>query len=218
LFTETGDYVNPTWPLTFMFGDFFSTAPSDPYACMIIGRNAENSNNVMYENWPALLNVGFQLNETMSGHFIDRMWNGVGGSVNCAKHVHYTPIWIGAGQQGGGGATGTGGNAPNYTTTTSIGNIGWNGGAPTPPFPFPNGPDGGLYMSPVWLHHNGVIRGHLKGIWAPQHLTPLNHNDTFSGMSNLVGRSFLAQMNMGYNWNGGAQGCQTIIETSTTWS
>jgi len=89
-------------------------------------------------------------------------------------------------------------------------------------FSFPNPPDNGIYMAPVWIHHNNCVRGYLKGLWCPLQHLPLAHNDTFSGTGNLTGKSFLAQLLLGVaplgsNYqNGGPAEC--FVETSDTWS
>jgi hypothetical protein len=82
---------------------------------------------------------------------------------------------------------------------------------------YPHPVDGGLYMSPVCIFESaGVIRGHLRGVWAPLHVQPLSHGDTFSGTGQLAGKSFLA-----VNASGGSGGTlyvgQLMIEISSTW-
>jgi hypothetical protein len=84
-------------------------------------------------------------------------------------------------------------------------------------FPYPNGPDGGLYVSPIWVHHSGAVRGYLKGAWAPLHDRPLNHNDTYSGSGNMSGKSFLSQNIPAFISSATLAG-QVHLETSTTWS
>jgi hypothetical protein len=94
--------------------------------------------------------------------------------------------------------------------------LGYNSAGPNN-FSYPNGPDGGLYLSPIWIHHSGSIRGYLKGLWAPCHDRPLNHNDTFSGTGNMAGKSFLVQDIPAWVQNVSQVG-QVHIETSNTWS
>jgi hypothetical protein len=75
--------------------------------------------------------------------------------------------------------------------------------------PYPNPVDNGLYMAPVYLHEINAIRGVLPGAWAPLHLRPLNHLDTFEGAGALAGRKFLV-FNMYSN-------AQIFLEISNTW-
>lgn len=61
---------------------------------------------------------------------------------------------------------------------------------------YPNPSDGGLYLSPIWLHDPTTaptpsIRGRLRGIWQFLHaITNVTDGDTVSGMGDLAGRSF----------------------------
>jgi hypothetical protein len=75
---------------------------------------------------------------------------------------------------------------------------------------YPNPVDGGLYLSPVRLCYSSTLRGHLPGFWAPMHTRPLTHGDTFAGVGNLSGKSFLV-IDL---WNS----AQVFVETSNTWS
>lgn len=74
---------------------------------------------------------------------------------------------------------------------------------------YPSPVDGGLYMAPIWVHHDSVIRGECRGAWAPLHTRPLNHGDTFQGTGPLTGKTFL----MLYGYSSGS----VFIETSDTW-
>jgi hypothetical protein len=78
---------------------------------------------------------------------------------------------------------------------------------------YPSGVEGGMILSPIWLHEGGVngVRGHLPGLWCPCHPRPLTHGDTFSGASStpLAGKTFEV-----YNV---ASAAQFVIETSDTW-
>jgi hypothetical protein len=44
----------------------------------------------------------------------------------------------------------------------------------------PNGPDGALWLSPVYIFHNYAIRGYMPGLWCPLQDRPLSHNDTIT--------------------------------------
>jgi hypothetical protein len=79
---------------------------------------------------------------------------------------------------------------------------------------YPNGPDGGLYLSPLWLTEGGVyVRGRLRGLWHFLHpLAALADGDTFSGAGALSGRAFL------FFKPGTPNGLGTfVVETSDTW-
>jgi hypothetical protein len=76
---------------------------------------------------------------------------------------------------------------------------------------YPNGPDGGLYLAPVWIHETAgpSVRGTIPGLWAPLHTRPLEHLDTVSGTGSLSGKTFLALKMY--------TGAETFLETSDTW-
>lgn len=63
--------------------------------------------------------------------------------------------------------------------------------------PFTNPADGGLYLSPVWIHDPNTapiygLRGRLRGIWQPLHAVgSFTDGDTVSGVGELSGKSFL---------------------------
>ena len=212
LFTESGDYNSPTLTSLFMFGDFFSYAPNDSYRCMIIGRNATNTSNSSSE-WVPFSNGPYNgpgpfMTYSLCGHFIAASYTGVGGSIIFGKHIDLTK----SGHVG----------IPSYsgTSSTVISNAYPIGGNDNPSYNlvYPNPADSGLYLSPIWIHHSGILRGYFKGLWGPVQAAPLSHNDTFSGTNNLAGKSFLAQYIMS-NYSGGSGGiCEFMVETSSTWS
>ena len=216
LFTQTGDFTSPVCVVPFMFGDIFSYATSDPYKAMIIGRNIEGQNN-FYPDWFSSFSAGYSTNaltQTLCGHFMAASWTGVGGSILVGKHTDQFKMSTSGGQ-------------PTYSPTTPLSSAQatlWQMGCtttgsvtPNYSFSYPNGPDGGLYVAPVWVHHNGSVRGYLKGLWSPLQVLPLNHNDTYSGSGTLAGKSFLVQAIPGGGNNGFVM-AQCHIETSSTWS
>ena len=210
MFIETGDFVSPLTALSFMFGDFFSYKADDAYCCTIIGRNFENSNAHSYEPFTVIPGYNLSvLTTTFGGHFIARTWTGVDGAILCGKHIDTVKM----GSVGGGGGAGYSGTtaAPGGGSAASFG----ANYASAAYFPYPNGPDGGLYLSPVWVHHNNAVRGYYKGLWAPLHHLPLAHNVTYTGTGNMSGKTFLSQ---NVSMAGGGNLAQVHIEISSTWS
>lgn len=122
-----------------------------------------------------------------SGNYISRSYTGIGGSTQVGKHTDSNKVG-------------------------SIANIGCGGS-----IPYPHPVDNGLLMSPVWVHESTtVLRGYLKGLWAPLHNKPLTGTpvagDTFDGVGGLVGKSFQALDVVGTTAG------QVLLETSNTWS
>ena len=79
---------------------------------------------------------------------------------------------------------------------------------------YPHGPDGGLYMAPIWCHDPNSspynIRGVFPGLWAHAHPESiLAHLDTFEGQGDLAGRNFI--------YLGGGSGSGIIIDQSDNW-
>jgi hypothetical protein len=195
LFVDTGDFTGPNYSCGFMFGDFFSYKSGDIYNTAIIGRNAENTNSDNNE-WLQVINSS--VNALIStawpaGHYVDRHWTGIGGSLLFSKFVSLL-----AGISGG-----TGGN---------------NAGSSISLCAYPNGPDGALELSPIWIGHQGNVRGYLKGLWCPLHFQPCGHGDTFTGAGNMAGKSFLALNMRNGNVAGSGLLGQIVVETSNTWS
>lgn len=209
LFVDTGDWTNPAYSMAIAFGDIFSYKSGDTYNTVCVGRNAENTNSQQNET----LNVIFMMTSgalngaSLTGHYIDRHWTGVGGSQQFGKFAHSLAA----------ANTGIVNGASANSTVNGFAIVGM--GDQFAVMPYPNGPDSALELSPVWVHHQGSLRGYLKGIWAPCHRQPCNHADTFNGTGNMTGKSFLA-LNIAYGtggtWN--QYGGQIIVETSNTWS
>ena len=78
---------------------------------------------------------------------------------------------------------------------------------------YPHGPDGGLYLAPVWVHEAHVspynVRGIMPGLWVPCHSSgTFSQFQTFNGQGELAGKQFMARRH--YN--------QTVcFEISDTW-
>jgi hypothetical protein len=83
--------------------------------------------------------------------------------------------------------------------------------------PYPNTPDGGLYICPVWVNEavTTVLRGRLRGVFVVLHAgVNFADGDTFSGTGVFAGKSFRIIRIL--NNNGGANGL-FALETSDTW-
>ncbi len=149
----------------FMFGDIYSYLSADGYRTMIIGRVIENTGAGSNDTVHQLENSG---SATISGHYIARAHTGTGASLNVFKY----------------------GDASIMSTFTG-------GGVQCPRgiIPFPNIPDGGFYVAPVYVGDAaGTIRGKLRGFWHWCHATTgVIDGDTWTApaSSSLSGRSFL---------------------------
>jgi hypothetical protein len=216
LFIENGDITAPVLAAApFIFGDFKSYKASDQYAVCIIGRTTENQSHAQYDPFQmvaANTSQIYNLNNSHFGHFIARHWTGVGGSQKCGKvtdMLKFCPSLGGA----------WGGWTSDAQTTVSNGYVSMGRAGSNPVgLPFPNGPDGSLWLSPVYLNHSFAIRGYLAGMWCPLHDRPLSHNDTFTVASgNLNGKSLLAQ-NIPFFLVSVSDAAQVVVETSDTWT
>ncbi|MBF0427065.1 MAG: hypothetical protein HQL66_14725 [Magnetococcales bacterium] len=183
LFVDPADLTAQNCVTSFFFGDIFSLKTGgDDYCCGIIGRAVENNNSAAFDHFGWVSNY---VPYTLNGHYLARTYTGLGTSIAIGKVIDS-------------GKTG-------YST----GNNNFIAGA-VGALTGPNPVDGGLYLSPLWINEPYVLRGRLLGVWAPCHVRPFNHQDTFAGAGDMSGKSFLV-LN---TWNGG----QLILETSDTWS
>jgi hypothetical protein len=214
---ETGDQTAPLMAYPWMFGDFFSYSVSDTNNCIIIGRVIENSGasssgstSTAGNAYDSFAQIGGTtqgsstlLSNAFVGHYVASQPNGVGSSVQVGKHSDLAKLGCpGNGQMGYQGSWAAGGQTD------------W-----IAQFTYPNIADGGLYVAPVWVHHNGMVRGYLKGLWCPLQHLPLTHGDTYSGTGNLSGKSILAMTILGIRGaTPGINPAQVHIETSDTWS
>lgn len=214
LFIETGDQPTPNvGALTFVFGDFKSYKSGDQYAVGIIARNIENSGAATNEPFSMM---GGQASNTWGpsakyfGHFVARHWTGLGGSIQFGKSFDYGKFgqnifmgWQTDTQTAFGGTV---------QMTSGRNTVGTNA-----QFPAPNGPDGAIWLSPVYNFHNWSFRGYWPGMWAVLHDKPLAHNDVITIASgNLNGKTLLCQQF--YAYISGNETGQIMIETSDTWS
>ena len=121
----------------------------------------------------------------LAGHYIARAYTQTGGAVQIGKHADAAKMASLTGMLGGAG------------------------------LPYPNAADGGLYLSPLFIHEAGAIRGILPGVWAPLHVRPFGHMDTVNGSGILADKVFLA-----LNADGSSAAVtagQLLYETSNTW-
>jgi hypothetical protein len=74
---------------------------------------------------------------------------------------------------------------------------------------YPSPVNGGLLMSPVYVHEINLRRGAMPGLMAPLHAKPLAHLDTFSGVGAYSSSKYLAL----YTYSSG----ESFVEISNTW-
>ena len=89
------------------------------------------------------------------------------------------------------------------------GNASWGSGD----LQYPHGPDGGLYLAPVWVHNPQVgpysVRGIMPGIWVPCHSAGiLAQHQTVAGQGELAGKTFMYRRHSGN---------AVMLEISDTW-
>lgn len=194
MFVETGDQVSPTRTYTWSFGDFYSYKANDAYRCQIMARTGENTGGYNLEALPLLAySGGVAMSATCGGNYLARSYTGVGGSVNFGKHAD---------------------TAKTGVNNTYAGILGQSYGGIA--MSYPNPAEGGLYVSPIFVHHERGVRGYLKGLWAPLQDMPLGHGDTFNGTGSLSAKSFLCMWLTAYA-NGQSNG-ECFLETTNTWS
>jgi hypothetical protein len=219
LFCESGDILSPNLAANpFIFGDFKSYKPGgDLYAVCIIGRVAENSGGANIDPLQIVApgnNIVYNLNNRHLGHYIARHWTGLGSSVACGKVTDSLKFITFPANSNLGGY-----NGDAATTVAAAPNgMGAHRGNPVG-LPFPNGPDGSLWVSPIYLNHSFAIRGYLAGLWCPLHDRPLAHNDAYTVASgNLNGKTLLAQNIPYFTKDSTNDTGQCIVETSDTWT
>lgn len=209
LFVETGDNTAPLCVFPMSFGDFFSqNGTSDLYRCLLKGRNQQNTGNSNQEYWGCLHT---NMSQSCTGNFIAAQPNGIGTSLYFGQHVDGCKHAAASSNVITNGGT----TAINVTTVYSI----IMGGTLNPgTMPYPNPVDGALYMSPVWVHHNSMLRGRIKGIWAPCQSEVFNHGETFTGTGEQAGKSFLALRMPNYVNGGSVSSGLFYVEYSNTWA
>lgn len=78
---------------------------------------------------------------------------------------------------------------------------------------YPHGPDGGLYLSPVWVHNPNYspysVRGIMPGIWVPCHYDGiLSQEQLVNGQGDLAGKTFMCRRHYTQS---------ALFEISNTW-
>ncbi len=196
LFVESGDYTAPTRATAFAFGDFYSYKASDAYRCMIMGRDTENNATQQFDRF-ALMSDGSSgvMTLTTAGHYIARGTAATGGSIAFGIHADLATQGYNTSYQ----------NVMGQSFTSNIS------------LAYPNPADNGIYMAPAYIHHNGGLRGYLKGLWCPSQQMPLGHLDTFTGTGAMSAKSFLCLQMATYN-NSNNVTAECFLETSNTWS
>lgn len=176
---------------SYAYGDFYSYVPGDLYRTMCIGKSVIENAVVTNDHFAKLLGTN-SLSTMRAGHYIARAHTGLGESVAAGKHS----------------------DTAKGAATAATRN--WSGLMPTW-----NGPDGGLYLAPVTLHHaSTVVRGHLRGTWVMLHGTSaVAVGDVFSGTGPFAARTFEVVGPMGQPdaSPGGTNTGWYIVETSDTW-
>lgn len=224
---ETGDIATPVTAYPFVFGDFFSYKTSDSYAQIIVGRTIENSatcaNDQLAGLYPSASSgspgtVTQDLTTPIGGHFVCRSWTTVGGAVQVGKQMDISKFGQAFTAVAGGQTSQRGGYAQSGAAGLAGATFAPGRNSIPAAFPYPNGPDGACWLSPLQIYHNGSIRGYFKGLWGPMHDRPLNHADTYTiAGGNLTGKSMIALNCAAWIASANDQ-AQFHIETSDTWA
>ena len=125
------------------------------------------------------------LNAVIAGSFIERDAAQAAGAVNNGKHFDYF------------GAS----SSPTMGSTACVA--------------YPDPITGGINLSRIHVSNGATvkgIRGRLPGVFAPLNALPGNNGDTFSGVGDLAGRTFIL-LDCG---SGNTRG-RVALETSDTW-
>jgi len=167
---QTGDTAS-TW-LCWYWGDFYSHLSADGYRTGLIARPTENSatTTTAVERFAVFGSSPVAL----TGHYVQRSRSGTVGAMQTGKNASVA---------GDSSTTAVGGNS----TTMN----------------YPNGEDGGLYLQPLYIFDpttvpTNSVRGRYRGIWHNVHpASSFNDGDTFSGVGDYSGKSFLVVKTIG---------------------
>ena len=77
---------------------------------------------------------------------------------------------------------------------------------------YPDPVDGGMRMTPLYIHEASETRGSVPGLWNPMHDLAFGLGDTISGVGGLAGRTFQVVS------IAGSSSGQLLLETSNTWT
>ena len=172
----------------FYFGDIYSMAgASDSWRCMIAGRPYEGIATANYDAFdlccgPAATII--TLSNGYQAHFMPRTWSGGGLVISIGKH----------------------GDSAKITAATLTYTLGATG------VQCVNGPDGCLYVSPIWITESVpiLIRGIMRGFWHICHgTTNFTDGQVISGTGTYAGKTFMVVK------ASASAGCY-LMETSNT--
>ena len=167
------------------FGDFISYKPNDIYNTAVIATHTPSSNQGVLGI--KISSVGSTITGSV-GHYLARSFSQFSGSISFSK---CTP--------------------GDYTASTAFASS-----TALPVFPDPI--TGGMLLGPVEVLEgsnsmpNMIIRGRLPGLWSPLHNLPGGQGDTFDGVGDLTGKSFMIVN----TYNASVLG-RFAVEISDTW-
>lgn len=163
----------------YYFGDIYSLkqGAKDVANCIIYGATATANIDAHYQD---VLDAGpshpnwygdNSIKQYMPGHFIAGPSSGAGGPINFSKRgdVAWSP-------------DGWNYSYPQYARQAGF-------------LAYPNPPDGGFYVSPLWVCESGgaiTLRGRYRGLYYPVHpVNTLQTGQTISGSGNYAGKTFM---------------------------
>ena len=207
-------FIDPTSALTY---GYYSCYFGEMYSYKAASGNTDNTRLV----------VGAGGGSTYSAGTYGSSLNAVGTlqKTSTAYYDGTQPEYMAQSYTGSGGSiqvykTGDISKCPTNSAMIANSNVPGNSSQYLGNMTYPSPVDGGLYVSPGWVHeYNGStppLRGHLRGIWYPLHIMPLSNGDTFSGVGALAGKTFQA-INANGGYNGALYQGQLFVETSSTW-
>lgn len=146
----------------YMFGEIYSLGTEDAHRTMLVGRGSENQNLAA----SGIYNLG-----SLAGNLLVSS-----GGTSIAAYMPRSYTGLGASEP----IRMHGDDVKSGSNTYAGNNL-----------VFPSPVDGGLYISPVWVHENNVIRGRLRGLFQPLHPpSSFAVGDTFSGVGDFAGKTF----------------------------
>lgn len=148
-----------------MFGDIFSMAgATDAYRCMVSARSVENSGAAsLVSDWDTCGNLGVT---SSVGMYMPRVFGGGGSSIITSRM----------------------GDPGKISLASATSNSALAGNVQTP-----NGPDGSLYLSPLWVYEISslAIRGRMRGLYHLCHpIASFADGQTLNGANDYAGKTF----------------------------